>query len=64
MKLALTMAIVMATIGGCAIVPYDSGYRSNYHGDGYYRGEGYERADGNYRGDRYYQYNGRVDHGQ
>ena len=40
MKLALAFAILIATIGGCAIVPYDRGYRS----DGYYRGATYVGA--------------------
>ena len=71
MKLALTFAILIATIGGCAIVPYDRGYRSDtyynrdYRGDGYYRGDGnrdYYRGDGYYRGDRNYRRNGLEEH--
>jgi len=62
MKLALAFAILIATIGGCAIVPYDRGYRSDgyyrgdshYRGNGYYGGDGYYRGNGHFRGDGYY----------
>jgi len=56
MKLALAFAILIATIGGCAIVPYDRDYRSDgyYRGDGHHRGDGYYRGNGHFRGDGYY----------
>jgi hypothetical protein len=69
MKIALAIGVLIASLGGCAIVPIDYGYRGDrnyYRGDGYYRGDryyrGYYRGDGYYyRGDRYYSYR---DHGQ
>ena len=68
MKTLLTLVVLAASLGGCAIVPYDYGY----HGDGYYRyRDGYYRGyyrdgdfyrSGYYRnGYRYYAY---QDHGQ
>ena len=48
MKISVVIALLMASLGGCAIVPVDYGYRS----DGYYRGDRYYR--GYYRGDVYY----------
>ena len=56
MKIALAIALLIASLGGCAIVPLDYGYR----GDGYYRGDRYYRGDyrGEYRGDGYYYYRG------
>ena len=65
MKIALTIGILVASLGGCAIVPVDYGYR----GDGYYRGDrssrGYYRGDVySYRGDRYYRSYSYRDHGQ
>ena len=65
MKLALTIAILIATMSGCVIVPYDSGYRGDGYSrsDGYHRGDGYYHRDGYYRGDRYYGRNGLEEHG-
>lgn len=48
MKAILTLALLITTLAGCAIVPLGYGYR-----DGYYRGHGYYR-DRDY-GDRYYR---------
>jgi len=66
MKIALTIGMLIASIGGCAIVPVDYGYRgdrSYYRSDRYYggnyRGDGYY-----YRGDPYYRSYGYRDHGQ
>ena len=64
MKLLLAAVLLAASLGGCAIVPYDYGYRGDrqsYRGydrdNRYYRG--YDRSDGySYR--RY----GYQDHGQ
>ena len=69
MKTALTIGVLVVSLGGCAIVPVDYGYRGDrshyqyrgdrYHG-GYYRGDSYY-----YRGDRYYRnYSAYRDHGQ
>ena len=64
MKIALAIGVLIVSLGGCAIVPVDYGYRgdrsySYYHGDGYYYGDRYY-----YRGDRYYRSYGYRDHGQ
>jgi hypothetical protein len=54
MKTLLTLLVLAASLGGCAIVPYDYGY----HGDGYYRyRDGYYRGyyrDGDFHRDGYY----------
>jgi hypothetical protein len=61
MKLVLAIGILLATtLGGCAVVPLDYGYRGEAR---------YHRGDGHYRGDRYYRdYDSRRydygDHGQ
>ena len=67
MKLVLAIAVIITSLGGCAIVPVDYGYR----GDGFYRGDrsyrGYYRGDAYpYRGDSYYRSYGYGprDHGQ
>ena len=46
MKATLTLALLAAALGGCAIVPYgyDDGYYGGYHRDRDYR---------DYRGDRF-----------
>jgi hypothetical protein len=72
MKIALAIGVLIASLGGCAIVPVDYGYkgdRSYYRGDGRYYGDryyrGYYRGDGYYyRGDRYYRNYSYQDHGQ
>jgi hypothetical protein len=47
MKTTLALALVAATLGGCASLDYDDGYgRFGYSNDGYYRNRDY--------GDRYY----------
>lgn len=53
MKRVLTLAIVAAVLGGCAIVPLGPRY---YNYDGYSRGNGGQRGDSYYRndGNRYY----------
>jgi hypothetical protein len=57
MKYALTLSILAALLGGCAIGP--AGYGDNR--DGYYQDRSYYRSDGYYRdrnynsGDRYYR---------
>jgi hypothetical protein len=66
MKIALVIGVLIASLGGCAIVPVDHGYRadrsySHYGGDGYYYGDRYYRADRYYRSYSYYSYR---DHGQ
>ena len=54
MKHILTLSILAALLGGCAIVP--AGYGD--HRDGYYyRERSYNRGDSNYP-DRYYYYQG------
>ena len=71
-RLLMTIGVVIASLGGCAIVPVDYGYRgdrSYYRNDGYYYGDrynrGYYRGDGYYsRSDRYYGSYGYRDHGQ
>ena len=66
MKIILAIAVLIGSLGGCAIVPLDYGYR----GDGYYRGDSYYRGDYrrdgyyDYRGDRYYRGYAYKDHGQ
>jgi hypothetical protein len=65
MKIALAIGALIASLGGCVIVPADygdRGDRSYYRGDGYYRG--YYRGDGYYYRDRYYRSYGYQDHGQ
>ena len=67
MKIALAIGVLIASLGGCAIVPLDYGYRgdrSYYRGDGYYSGDRYNR--GYYRGDGYSSRGmyGYQDHGQ
>jgi hypothetical protein len=58
MKRHLTLALVAALMGGCAIVPagYDNGYDRGYHRDGNYRsdrysGDDYYRQDHRWQGD-------------
>jgi hypothetical protein len=50
MKLILTLSLLTAFLGGCAIVPLGYGY----YGDGYSRGHGYSRGDGYHRDNGYY----------
>ena len=57
-KLIVIMAALIATLGGCVVVPDHGGYR----GDRYYRGDGYYHGDRSYRGDGYY-HDGYRDHG-
>jgi len=72
MKIALAISVLIASLGGCAIVPVDYGYRGDrhsYRGDAYYGSDryyrGYYRGDTYaYRGDRYYRSYGNQDHGQ
>jgi hypothetical protein len=63
MKLILTLSLLTAFLGGCAVVPLGYGYgRDGYsRGHGYYRGDGYQRDNGYYRGygDRGYGYQDR-----
>jgi len=65
MKIALAIGVLIASLGGCVIVPADHGYsdrsyyRSDRHYGGYYRGDGYY-----YGGDRYYRSYSYRDHGQ
>lgn len=50
MKRTLTLSVLTALLGGCAIVPlgyYGDGYS---RGHGYYRGDGYRQDNGYYRG--------------
>jgi hypothetical protein len=56
MKLILIVATLIASLGGCAIVPIGYGYGDSR--DGYYRERGYDRGEGNYRG---YGYRGGDD---
>jgi len=63
-KILLAIGVLIVSLGGCAIVPVDYGYRGerNYNrGDGYSHGDyrGYQRGDGNY-----YRGNGYQEHGQ
>jgi hypothetical protein len=54
MKIILVIGVLIASLGGCAVVPVDYGYRGDrqyYRGDGYYSGDRYNR--GYYRGDGY-----------
>ena len=68
MKIILVIGVLIASLGGCAVVPVDYGYRGERQynrGDGYYSGDrynrGYSRGDGYaYRGGMY----GYQDHGQ
>jgi hypothetical protein len=72
MKIALAIGVLIASLGGCVVVPVDYGFRgdrSYYRGDGHYYGDryyrGYYRGDGYYyRGDRYYRSYSYQDHGQ
>ena len=69
MKIALAIALLIASLGGCAIVPVDYGYRGDrhyYRSDGYYGTNRYYRGDTyySYRGDRYYRSYAYRDHGQ
>jgi hypothetical protein len=70
MKLGLTIAILIATLGGCVVVPYDGGHRDDgyhrgeRHGDGYYQGDGNVRGDGYYRGNRHYPNGAFSEHGK
>jgi hypothetical protein len=68
MKSALTLAILAALLGGCAIVPSGHGDNRNgyYQQRDYNEQRNYNRGDGNYRdrdnsryygNDRYYSYN-------
>jgi hypothetical protein len=50
MKHILTLAVLTAFLGGCAIVPLGTGY----YGDGYSRGQGYRQGDGHHRNNGYY----------
>lgn len=54
MKTKLALALVIAALGGCAIVPvgYDGDYGYGYHRDRHYRGDRYDR-DGYYHRDRW-----------
>ena len=70
MKIVLVIGVLIASLGGCAVVPVDYGYRGErhyYRGDGYYSGDryyrGYYRGDYSYRGGYGYQ-PGYQDHGQ
>ena len=54
MKLIATLALFIALLGGCAVVPLGYGR----YGDGYYRGQGYDRGDAYYRGNGYYRGDG------
>ena len=45
MKSILTLSILAALLGGCAIVPLEYGD----HHDGYYQDRGYHRNDGYYQ---------------
>jgi hypothetical protein len=72
MKIAIAIGVLIASLGACAIVPVDYGYRGDrhsYRSDGYYSGDryyrGYYRGDTySYRGDRYYRSYSNQDHGQ
>ena len=50
MKLILTLSLLAALLGGCAIVPLGYGHYGdgNSRGQGYYRGDGYRRDNGYY----------------
>ena len=58
----IAVLLVAALLGGCVVVPYDSGYRYRdgyYHRHGYYSGYGYYGYPG-YYGYGYFPYR---DHG-
>lgn len=61
MKRILTLSLVMAFLGGCAIVPLGY-YGDGYRGNGYYRGDGYNHDNGYYPryGGRGYGYQNRY----
>jgi hypothetical protein len=62
MKLVLAIGVLIAMLGGCAVVPLGYGYRDDGH---YHRGDGYhhrDRYDGGGYG--YYRRGGYDDHGQ
>lgn len=64
MKSILAIVVLIVSLGGCAVVPVDYGYRGDRN---YYRGDGYSRGDyrGYQRGDDYaYRGNGYQEHGQ
>ena len=64
-RLLIAIGVLIASLGGCAIVPVDYGYRgdrSYSRSEGYYYGDRCNR--GYYRGDRYYRSYGSQDHGQ
>jgi len=47
MKIILVIGVLIATLGGCAVVPVDYGYRGErnyYRGDRYYAGDRYSRG--------------------
>jgi hypothetical protein len=48
--LGIILAMVLASLGGCVIIPYDGG---GYYGHGGYRGRGDYYGPGGYRGDYY-----------
>jgi hypothetical protein len=48
MKNTLLLLLLAAVLGGCAIVPYGSGYGDDGRG-GYHRDRGYDRGDGDRR---------------
>jgi hypothetical protein len=58
MKTTLTLALLCAALGGCAVVPlgYDDGYyyRNRYYGDGYRYGD-HRYRDWSRDDDRYYR---------
>ena len=66
MKIILVIGVLIATLGGCAVVPVDYGYRGErnyYRGDRYYAGDRYSR--GCYRdGYAFRGMYGYQDHGQ
>ena len=67
MKALLALAVLAATLGGCAIVPLDYGYRGDrgYYREGYRDGYYRDRYRGYYRDDYYgYRRNPYADHGQ
>jgi hypothetical protein len=62
MKLVLAIGVLIAMLGGCAVVPLGYGYRDDGH---YHRGDGYHHRyhyDGGGYG--YYRHDGYDDHGQ
>lgn len=56
MKTKLTLALIAALLGGCAIVPagYDGDGYHAYYRDRNYRGDRYGRDDDYYRQDRWH----------